>query len=190
MASAPTAFISHAADDAATAVALCRHLESRGIRCWIAPRDVTPGRDYAAEILSGIESCSAFVLLLSGHSNESLFVHREVERATSKGKAIFPVRIENVLPDRELELFISSARWIDAWEAPRSDQWERLAQAIRGVRPTSTPAGLRRHTPTAGANRAQPRWSRRRSSAPTPRPRRTSSRCCRASTRARSATSG
>ncbi|AKU14089.1 putative transmembrane sensor protein [Azoarcus sp. CIB] len=155
MTPAPTAFISHAADDATTAAELCRHLESRGIRCWIAPRDVTPGREYAAEILSGIESCNAFVLLLSGHSNESLFVHREVERATSKGKAIFPVRIENVLPDRELELFISSAHWIDAWEQPQSDQWERLAQAIRGVRPTSTPAGLRHHTPPAGASRAR-----------------------------------
>lgn len=135
----PTAFISHAADDTSAANDLCRHLEQAGIRCWIAPRDVTPGRDYASEILAGIESCATFVLVLSARSNDSPFVHREVERATSKGKPVFPVRIENVLPDRELELFISSAHWVDAWDEPRSAHWERLARAIKGQPPGPAP---------------------------------------------------
>ncbi|WP_423948599.1 toll/interleukin-1 receptor domain-containing protein, partial [Candidatus Binatus sp.] len=33
-------FISHSARDKPYADAICAKLESRGIRCWIAPRDV------------------------------------------------------------------------------------------------------------------------------------------------------
>ena len=36
-------FISYATADKATAEAACAALEAKGIRCWIAPRDVVPG---------------------------------------------------------------------------------------------------------------------------------------------------
>jgi hypothetical protein len=127
-----TAFISHASEDAAVADDLCTHLEQAGIPCWVAPRDVTPGRDYASEIIDGIEACPVFVLLLSSAANQSAFVTRELERAASKGKRVFPVRIADVLPDRDMELFVSSAHWIDALQPPRAVQWERLARAIKG----------------------------------------------------------
>lgn len=127
-----TAFISHASEDVAVADELCTHLEQAGIPCWVAPRDVTPGRDYASEIIDGIEACPVFVLLLSSAANRSSFVTRELERAASKGKRVFPVRIADVLPDRDKELFVSSAHWIDALQPPRAAQWERLARAIRG----------------------------------------------------------
>lgn len=138
MSAARTVFISHASEDAATALELCSHLEQAGIACWIAPRDLTPGNDYAAAIIDGIEACPVFVLLLSAEANQSLIVYRELERAASKGKSVFTVRIGDVLPDREMELFASSAHWIDALQAPRAAQWQRLAQAVRGGRNDST----------------------------------------------------
>ena len=56
-------------------------LEERGCRCWIAPRDVRPGRTYGDEIIRGIESAGALILVLSSSSNDSAFVAREIERA-------------------------------------------------------------------------------------------------------------
>lgn len=140
---AASAFISHADEDALVAYELATHLERRGITCWVAPRDVTPGSDYATEILAGIERCSAFVLLLSSDANRSAFVRREVERAASKHKPMFPVRIEDVAPEPALEFFISSSQWIDALQAPRDADWERLARAIKGERPAHR-TGFRR----------------------------------------------
>lgn len=128
------AFISHASEDARIADGLCAFLERAGIDCWIAPRDVTPGREYAAEILDGIESSAVFVLLLSAQANRSPFVRRELERAASKDKPVFLVRIEDVAPDRSLELFVSSEHWIDAWQEPVEAHWVRLADAIQGRR--------------------------------------------------------
>jgi hypothetical protein len=127
---AKVAFVSHASEDAVIAVSISDYLERNGVSCWIAPRDVTPGRDYGAEIVLGIETSAVFVLVLSEHANESIFVKREVERAVSKGKPIFPIRVREVLPSRSLELFISSAHWIDAWQPPIERYLKRLAQSI------------------------------------------------------------
>jgi len=45
------AFISYASQDGATARAQCDLLEDSGIACWMAPRDVQPGRDFDEEIV-------------------------------------------------------------------------------------------------------------------------------------------
>ena len=78
-----SAFISHAKADAKKAQAIADGLEKCGFKCWIAPRDVRAGRSYGDEIIRGIEGAKAFVLVLSKASNDSAFVAREVERATS-----------------------------------------------------------------------------------------------------------
>jgi hypothetical protein len=107
-------FICHAAEDREAAEKIRQLLEGAGFRCWIAPRDVRPGRDYATEIIDGIEISRSLVLVLSQRANGSTFVRAEVERAYSKGKPVIPVRIEDVQPSRSLELFISTQDWIDA----------------------------------------------------------------------------
>ena len=70
------------------------------------------------------------MLVLSENANELAFVKREVERAVSKGKPVFPIRVREVLPSKALELFVSSAHWIDAWKPPLEKYLERLAEAI------------------------------------------------------------
>ena len=112
-----SAFVSYAKPDVKKAQAIAATLEERGFKCWIAPRDVRPGRSYGDEIIRGIEKSRAFVLVLSQASNELAFVAREVERAVSKNKPVFPIRIADVAPSPALELFISGTQWIDAFGA-------------------------------------------------------------------------
>jgi hypothetical protein len=140
---AKVAFISHASEDAAIATTITEYLERNGVPCWLAPRDATPGSDYSAEIIGAIEASAVFVLVLSENANDSTFVKREVERAVSKDKPVFPLRVREVMPSRSLELFISSPHWIDAWKPPLEDHLERLARSITtsaAVNPTGTPA--------------------------------------------------
>ena len=124
------AFISHAKADEKKARAIAEGLESRGFKCWIAPRDVRAGRSYGDEIIRGIESTRSFVLVLSKASNDSAFVAREVERAVSKKKPIFAVRIANVEPAPSLELFISGTQWIDAFSGGVGAHIDRLASYL------------------------------------------------------------
>ena len=66
-----TAFISHSAKDEAIADKVCDFLEAGGISCWIAPRDVIPGKNYGLAIVDAIDECAVFVLILTRESNKS-----------------------------------------------------------------------------------------------------------------------
>lgn len=125
------AFISYASDDLPIVEKICAHLERRGIDCWMAPRDIIPGKDYAEAIIAGIEGAATTLLLLSERSNQSMFVKREIERAVSKAKPVIPVRIQSVMPSASLEFFVSSAHWIDVWQEPLDPKMDLLASAIR-----------------------------------------------------------
>ncbi len=59
---------------------------------------LTPGTEWGASIINGIDSCRIMVLIFSTHANESGQVRREVERAISKGITILPVRVQDVRP--------------------------------------------------------------------------------------------
>ncbi len=111
-------FISYSTDDTASAEQIRAGLEAASIPCWMAPRDIAPGQDYAEQIISAIESCSVLLLVLSESSNRSQYVRNEVERAIAKRKLVIPLRIHDVTPSPSLEFFISNAQWVDAWQVP------------------------------------------------------------------------
>ena len=74
-------FISYAKSDLEVAKRVCDGLEQRGTKCWIAPRDVTPGKSYGSAIVRAIQDASSMVLVFSSRANTSPHVVTEVERA-------------------------------------------------------------------------------------------------------------
>jgi hypothetical protein len=64
-------FVSHSSKDREAADAVSRALESRGIRCWMAPRDIRPGANWGESILEAIGKVKMMVLLLSANANAS-----------------------------------------------------------------------------------------------------------------------
>jgi hypothetical protein len=81
-------FVSYASQDVTVAQAIVAALEKSGPKCWIAPRDVTPGSQYADEIVGAINDCKILVLVLSEHAVASSHVGKEIERASSKRRRI------------------------------------------------------------------------------------------------------
>src|ERR1700678_2283040 len=124
-------FISHSAKDKVTADAVCAMLESEGVRCWIAPRDVLPSMEWGEAIIDAIEECRIMVLVFTANANESPQIRREVERAVNRGVAILPVRIEDVLPGKGLEYFIGNVHWLDALNPPLEAHLKSLAGTIK-----------------------------------------------------------
>ncbi len=124
-------FISYASRDKPTADAACAFLEARGIRCWMAPRDILSGMDWSESIIDAIENCYVFLLVFSSGANESPQIKREVERAVNKSRLIVPFRIENVTPTKSLEYFISTPHWLDAMSPPVESHLGQLADTIR-----------------------------------------------------------
>ena len=126
-------FISYAHQDKPIAYAACAIVEKTGIRCWIAPRDIAPGEEYAAALNEPLESCKAFALIFSGGANESPHIKREVERAVSRGVPLTPVRIEDIEPNAALKFFVSSVHWLDAMSPPMEQHFERLARTLQAI---------------------------------------------------------
>jgi len=123
-------FVSYSSKDKPIADATCAKLEARGIRCWIAPRDILPGVDWSASIIDAINGARALVLVFSAHANASQQIKREVERAVNKGIPIIPLRIENVQPEKSLEFFISTPHWLDAFSPPMERHLNYLADVL------------------------------------------------------------
>jgi hypothetical protein len=143
------AFISYSQPDQTCAFELVARLEAEGINCWIAPRDIAPSADWAAEIMDAISSVRVMILVFSANSNLSPQVRREVERAVHKQLSVLPFRIENVSPSKSLEFFLSAQHWMDAFPPPRQPHYARLcdylktqlaAEPARQVFPTITAA--------------------------------------------------
>ena len=96
-------FISHAQADKPVAELVCATLEQRGIRCWIAPRDIRPGTDWGSAIVAAIRQSRAMVLVFSDAANASRHIPRELERAIDLEIPIVPFRIQNIEPRGSLE---------------------------------------------------------------------------------------
>ena len=128
-------FISYASKDKIVADAVCARLEFSGIRCWIAPRDITPGTSYGEAIIDAIHGAKVMVLVFSSHANSSGHIPKEVERAVSNGVSIIPFRIEDVAPGKSLDYFIGSVHWLDAMTPPLEKHLDDLASTVHKLLP-------------------------------------------------------
>src|ERR1700686_4199781 len=124
-------FISYSQPDRDCAFELVARLEGQGINCWIAPRDIAPSADWAAEIMGAISSGGAMILIFSRNRNQSPQVPRKVERAVHKQLSVLPFRIEDVTPSKSLEFFLSAQHWMDAFPPPRQPHYARLCTYLK-----------------------------------------------------------
>lgn len=122
-------FISHSSSDAKQAEALCGYLEKRNKKCFIAPRDIRSGHEYAEELLDGIDNSYVVILMLSEKSNTSPHVLREIERAISKNIPVIVYKMENVTLSKSLEYFLMTHQWMDAKD---SMDYERIYESVCG----------------------------------------------------------
>ena len=126
-------FISHSTQDKKIADKVIGYLESQKFTCWVAPRDISPGMDWAESIIDGIDSASLMILIVSNRSNKSPQVRREVERAVSKGVTIIPVITEKIELSKWMQYYVSAHQWIDASSVPVKDVFHTLEDSIQAV---------------------------------------------------------
>lgn len=107
-------FISYSSNDADIAQDLCSYLENNGRKCFIAPRNIPCGSEYAEAIVNGIDKSKVMVLILSESSNQSPHVLREVERAVSKSIPIIIYKLEDVDLTKSMQYFLMTHQWMDA----------------------------------------------------------------------------
>ena len=148
-------FICHSSKDKKIADAICAKLEQSKIRCWIAPRDVVPGSDFAESIVEAIHTTKVTVFVFSKNSNVSPHVKHELERTVSLGLPVLPFRVDDILPSAALEYYISSAHWLDALTPPLEQHIDRLVTTVADL------LELEAERPATEVPAVRPRRSRR-----------------------------
>jgi TolB-like protein/Tfp pilus assembly protein PilF len=134
---APPVFVSYASQDAAVADTIVEALERRGVKCWIAPRDVVPGEFYADAIVGAINATRIVLVVLTGNAVGSPHVLREIERASAKRHPVVSFRIDTASLPAGLEYFLSASHWLDATSGIDA-ALPKLVEAVqRLVAPTS-----------------------------------------------------
>jgi TolB-like protein len=124
-------FISYSSVDKTAGETVCSILEHNGISCWMAPRDITPGLDFAEAIIDGIKSSKLFILLYTASSNNSKQVIREVDRAVHFGLQVINLRLEEVPMSKQLDYYLSSVHWLDAMTPPLEKHINRLSKVVK-----------------------------------------------------------
>jgi hypothetical protein len=131
-------FISHAVrDGAAKASELVASLETSGNECWIAPRDIVPGRTYPAQIMAAIREGRGLVVLLTEAAIQSPDVLQEVQIAHSSQRLIVPVAVGEARLSDDLGYFLSVRQHLN-WSSA-----EAVAAAVAKVLPPPAIDSLR-----------------------------------------------
>jgi hypothetical protein len=125
-------FISYSSKDKTIANAICANLESVGIRCWIAPRDIGPGEDWPAAIARAITTSQVMVMVFSSDSNNSDQVYREIFLAASNKVVIIPFKIEDVELEARKQYILAGTHWLDAMNPPTQGQIDELITRVKG----------------------------------------------------------
>ncbi len=149
-------FVSHVSEDRVAAMSIVGELERRGVPCWIAPRNIGPGKPFDDEIASALEQCRAMLLIFSDQCNESEYIRREVTVAGENQKVIIPFRIEDAQPRRGLRVRLSDLHWLDgvAHQEGAIDELTRwFAPSSHAAQNERTVIGPR---PLAGRTASQP----------------------------------
>jgi hypothetical protein len=126
-------FISHASKDKRIADAICEELESSGLKCWIAPRNISKGEDWTKAIRDAIESSRLLLLVFSENANAAAHIEREIANAYYTGRAIVPFRLAKALPRRDFLFYLNNARWIDADGQSAHQDIKTLVMRIKGL---------------------------------------------------------
>lgn len=124
-------FISHSSKNADEAAKICELLENNEMKCFIAPRDIRLGKQYAEELVRGIDESDAMVLLMSEEANRSPHVLREVERAVSKSIPILVYKLEEIELSKSMEYFLMAHQWINA--KPEED-YQEIIEFVKELR--------------------------------------------------------
>lgn len=109
-----TVFISYSTKDRPFANRLQNDLEREGLTVWRDETSIDPGDSIISKVSKGIQSSDYLVVLISGHSMQSRWVHKELDLALTLNMErpfpIIPIRINKTpIPAKIKELLYIDA---------------------------------------------------------------------------------
>jgi hypothetical protein len=139
-------FISYSHKDTEYAHGLANNLQNMGFDIWIDAR-IDYGSQWPYEIEKQLDSCDAFILVMSRNSYASEWVQSELQRAKRKLKPIFPLLLDGDEPWLSIESTqyydVRGGKFPDAWfyaALKRVSSIKQNAQTFLGLKKNIMPA--------------------------------------------------
>ncbi len=126
-------FISYSTKDEEIANMVCNALESSGIKCWIAPRDITGGANWQPSITEAISESRVFIVIYSENSAQSPQVARELALADERSdhpRTIIPYKIDNTELVAGFKYYLVSSQWVTVDIANNDFKTESLISSV------------------------------------------------------------
>lgn len=128
-------FISFAFEDQQLAFDVVRALESNGMLCWIAKRDIPLGASYAKHIPVAIRNSRVMVVIVSEHSNDSDDVLNEITLARNAKVPHVPFRVDASPLSDGFAYFFGQSVWLAREGKETPDAIAELARALKAQFP-------------------------------------------------------
>jgi len=119
-------FISYSRKDVVYAEKLINALRREGFNPWLDADELGAGTQWEKRLKKQIETCDAYLVIMTPKAYNSDWVPNELVAAKSKGKPIFPLLLE----DTELFLAIQTTQYEDVrgGKLPSEEFYSRLAK--------------------------------------------------------------
>lgn len=127
-------FISYHRNSSASLVEhIVEALESHGIKCWFAPRDVES--KYAGDIVKAIEACKVFLLIMNENSSHSEHVLNEINYAFNRlhqkeSIRLLPFRTDHNEPSDDVKYYLGRIHCLDGSFPPEEERISELVSRI------------------------------------------------------------
>jgi hypothetical protein len=104
-------FLSHAHQDRAMAQRLATTLTRHGVSVFFSPRHIRGAQQWQNEILSALQRCDWFIVLLSPDAIKSMWVKREVAFALQD-----PRYEDRIVPLQYRDCDLKSLQWLTLFQ--------------------------------------------------------------------------
>jgi hypothetical protein len=97
---------------------------------WIDREDIKAGNSWRVQIVQAIDTCDAFVLMLSAHSAISENVHKEINLAQDSKRKTFVLLLERIQLPSEVRYQLTGLQFIDVEELGYEEAVRRLIETV------------------------------------------------------------
>ena len=149
-------FISYSRRDTETVDQIAGSLNDSGLDVWLDRHDIKAGNQWRVQIVEAIDTCEAFVLMLSPHSAASDNVRKEIDLAQDAGRTIFAILLEPVKLPATIRYQLAGLQFIDVsmlgFEPAVSQLVETLNEHVAALRAVAEPQSRQAELVIQGVN--------------------------------------
>ncbi len=124
-------FTSYSRRDKETVDQIVGVIENTGIDVWIDREAIKSGNMWRVQIVEAIDTCAAFLLVLSPNSAASDNVRKEIDLAEGSGRTIFAIMLQPMKLPAEIRYQLAGLQFIDVQKLGFEEAVARLIEDLK-----------------------------------------------------------